>query len=90
MKVTTYTNLRQNLASLLDGVQEDHEPLLITRGNGRHAVVLSLDDFNAFQETAYLTSTPANARRLKESIAALRSGGPLVGKTAADLDRMAE
>lgn len=90
MKVTTYTNLRQNLASLLDSVEEDHEPLLVTRGNGRHAVVLSLDDFNAFQETACLASSEANARRLKESMAALRTGEALVGKTMDDLDRMAE
>jgi antitoxin YefM len=74
MKVTTYSNLRQNLASMLDSVHNDHEPLLVTRGSGNHAVVMSLEDFTAYQETLYLNSSKKNARRLKESIEQIKTG----------------
>ncbi len=89
MKVTTYSDLRQNLASMLDGVENDHEPLLVTRSNGRHAVVMSLEDFNAYQETLYLASGKANADRLNDSIAQARSG-QVVSLPLADLEKMAE
>lgn len=74
MKVVSYSDLRQNLSNYLDGVTNDHEAVLVTRKNNQTAVLLSLDDFNAFQETGYLLSSPANAARLKESIEQLNAG----------------
>jgi len=59
---------------MLDGVQADHEPLIVTRSNGNHAVVMSLEDFNAYQETLYLTASDENARWLKQSIEQIKSG----------------
>ena len=89
MKVTTYTDLRKNLATMLDKVHADHEPLIVTRTNGSHAVVMSLADFNAYQETLYLTGSKANARRLQESIEQIGKGQTVVTDLD-DLDRMAE
>ena len=74
MKHVTYSAFRNDLAKLLDKVAEDHAPLLITRQNGAPAVVMSLEDFSSWQETAYLMSSPKNAERLNESIAQLRAG----------------
>lgn len=74
MKVVSYSDLRQNLSSVLDGVVNDHETVLVTRKNNETAVLISLDDFNAYQETGYLLSSPANAARLKESIEQLNAG----------------
>ena len=71
MDSMSYTALRNNMASALDKVNDDHKPILITRRNGRPAVLISLDDYNACQETAYLMSSPANARRLNEAIDAV-------------------
>ncbi len=90
MKVTTYTNLRQNLASLLDSVEEDHEPLLVTRSNGSHAVVMSLADYNALNETDYLLSSPANADWLRESIRQMNQGDRAGATTVEELKRLAE
>ena len=90
MKVTSYTDLRRNLAAHLDRVSDDHEPLLVTRSNGAHAVVLSLEDYNALQETEYLLSDEANARHLRASLANARTGGKRVVRTLDDLKRMAE
>ena len=74
MKVVTYSDLRKNLATVLDGVIDDHSPVLVTRQNNQTAVLISLDDFNAYEETAYLMSSPANAAHLMKSIAQAKSG----------------
>ena len=53
---------------------QDHEPYIINRADHNHVVVMSLEDFNAWQETQYLLSTPANSERLLRSLASARSG----------------
>lgn len=52
----------------MNKVAEDRAPMLITRQNGKPAVMMSLDDYNALEETAYLLRSPKNAKRLIESI----------------------
>lgn len=68
MNIVTYSFFREKLAGFLDKVNEDHAPVLITRKNGKPAVLMSLEDFNAYEETAYLMSSPKNAERLLTSI----------------------
>ena len=74
MKSISYSAARENLASTMDRVCEDHEPTVITRKRDQAVVMMSLEDFNSLEETAYLTRSPANAKRLLESILALKSG----------------
>jgi antitoxin YefM len=74
MDAMTYSTARANLAGVMNRVCEDHEPLIITRNGEQSVVMLSLDDYKALEETAYLLRTPANARRLLTSIAQLNSG----------------
>jgi len=74
MDAITYTAARQNLAKTMDRVCSDHEPLIITRNNEQSVVMISLADYKALEETAYLLRTPKNARRLLEAIAELESG----------------
>ena len=74
MHAITYTEARNNLASTMDKVNDDHAPIIITRQNGQPAVLMSLDDFEAWQETDYLLRSPANARRLLESVNQDRTG----------------
>lgn len=64
MDAMTYTALRANLASTMDRVCDDHEALIITRNSDQAVVMLSLEDYKALEETAYLLRTPANAKRL--------------------------
>ena len=75
MKAITYTAARANLARTMDRVCQDHEPIIITRNSDQSVVMLSLDDYSALEETAYLLRSPANARRLLESVAELEQGG---------------
>jgi antitoxin YefM len=74
MEVVSYTHLRNNLASVLDKVYEDHNPVLITRQKGTPAILISLEDYNSFEETAYLMRSPENAKRINRSIEALEKG----------------
>lgn len=73
MDAITYSSARANLASTMDRVCSDHEPLIITRNGQQAVVMLSLEDYKALEETAYLLRSPANARRLLSSIAQLNA-----------------
>ena len=75
MKTTSYSELRKNLATMLDSVEADHEPVVITRDKGKPAAVLmSLEDFASYEETRYLLRSPANAERLLTAVDALDAG----------------
>lgn len=74
MDTMSYSSLRSHLASTLDKVNDDHKPVLITRQNGKPAVLMSLEDFQAFEETAYLMASPKNAERLNQAIADVEAG----------------
>ncbi len=74
MDAITYTAARANLASTMDRVCEDHEPMIITRNGQQSVVMMSLADYAALEETAYLLRSPANARRLIGAIDQLQSG----------------
>jgi antitoxin YefM len=58
----------------MDKVNSNHKPMLITRQNGKPAVLISLEDFHSYEETAYLMASPKNAQRLRESIAEAEAG----------------
>ncbi|MBK7463194.1 MAG: type II toxin-antitoxin system prevent-host-death family antitoxin [Betaproteobacteria bacterium] len=74
MDAMTYTSVRANLASTMDRVCEDHEALIITRNGEQAVVMLSLEDYKALEETAYLLRTPSNAKRLLSAAAQLSAG----------------
>ncbi len=75
MITTSSSDLRKNLSAMLDRVTSDHEPMVITRDKGKPSVVLmSLEDFAAYEETRYLLRSPANADRLLTSISELDQG----------------
>ena len=79
MRVTSYSELRRNLAAALDSVSADREPVIITRDRGKpSAVLMSLEDFASYEETRHLLRSPANADRLLESIAELERGEGVV------------
>jgi len=75
MKSISYTAVRSNLAKTMDSLCDDHNPVVITRKNERSVVMLSLEDYEALEETAYLLRSPKNMKRLVESLAQLESGG---------------
>ncbi|MEI8133290.1 MAG: type II toxin-antitoxin system prevent-host-death family antitoxin, partial [Leptolinea sp.] len=74
MNVIPYTQARINLAKTMDTVCDDHVPIVIARNRNRSVVIISLDDYQSLEETAYLLRSPKNAQRLIKSIAELESG----------------
>ncbi len=66
MNIMSYSSLRIHLADTLNKVNEDHAPVIITRQNGQPAVVMSLEVFRSYEETAYLMARPKNAERLNQ------------------------
>lgn len=75
MATISYSEVRSKLAETMEKVCDDHAPIIITRKNSRSVVMISLDDYEAIEETAHLLRSPKNARRLLESIAELVAGG---------------
>lgn len=68
MDIINYTEARNNLSWAMDKVCESHSPIAITRRNGKAVVMLSLDDYNAWEETMYLLRTENNKKRLLKAI----------------------
>ena len=74
MDAISYTSARANLATTMAHVCNDHAPIIITRKSEAPVVMMSLEDYNAMEETTYLLRSPTNARELLESIAELEAG----------------
>jgi antitoxin YefM len=74
MDAISYTAARANLAATMNRVCDDHEPLIITRNSEQAVVMMSLEDYKALEETAYLLRSTKNAQRLLASIAQLEAG----------------
>lgn len=70
----TSNQAKQQLDELIDRVILDAEPTILCNEQGKQAVLMSLDEFNSWQETLYLLSNPANAEHLRKSIEQANSG----------------
>ncbi|THF65343.1 type II toxin-antitoxin system prevent-host-death family antitoxin [Pseudothauera rhizosphaerae] len=74
MDALTFSYTRAHLAEVMRTVNEDRAPVLVTTQRGKPVVIMSLDDYNALEETAYLLRNPKGAKRLMESVEQLRAG----------------
>ena len=71
---TTYTNLRQNLSSVLDRVCDDQEVVFVRRRNRGDVALIPAEELSSLMETAHLLRSPANAKRLLSALREARSG----------------
>ncbi|MBN2895277.1 MAG: type II toxin-antitoxin system Phd/YefM family antitoxin [Campylobacterales bacterium] len=74
MQVVSLTEARSNLKALFDAVFYDHDEVIIHRKGKENVVVISMEEYNALKESDYLLSTPANRKRLLDSIAEFERG----------------
>ena len=74
MKAITYTAAREGLASTMDKVCRSRAPIVITRNRNQSVVMLSLEDYEQLEETAYLLRSPKNGQRLLSAIGSLERG----------------
>jgi antitoxin YefM len=76
MRAVTYSDAKKNLRALIQNVCKDSEPTIIVDSQSEdQAVLISLDDFQAMEETAYLLGTPANRAHLERSLKEAKNGG---------------
>jgi antitoxin YefM len=78
MTAISYTAARENLAATMDKVCDDHAPIVITRNREQAVVMMSLADYEALEETAYLLKSPKNAKRIMSAVAQLDAGKGVV------------
>jgi antitoxin YefM len=71
---TTYTALREKLASYLNRVTDDREVLFVRRRGARDVAIVPADELTGLMETAHLLRSPKNAERLAESLRELDRG----------------
>jgi len=74
MESISYTSVRSNLAKIMEQVCNDHAPIAITRKGAGSVVMISMEDYQALEETAYLSRSQKNMRRLIEAISELEDG----------------
>ena len=75
MEAHTYSYTRQHFAQVMTQVNEDHSPVVVTSQRGNPVVIMSLDDYHALEETAYLLRNSKGAQRLMDSVQELKNGG---------------
>ena len=74
MRAISYTTARNNLASTMKQVCDDHDPIIVTRKNNQAVILMSLEDYESLTETSRLLRNPRNAGRLLESIHQIEEG----------------
>lgn len=74
MRIVSFTDARNSLKAVLDGVVNDADTTVITRRDSEDAVVMSLDYYNSLMETVHLLRSPENVEHLSRSIAQYRAG----------------
>lgn len=86
MEIHSYTKARQNLARLMDEAGKGGR-VVIHRQGAKPVIMIALEDFEAMDETGYLLSSPANARRLQEAHEQFEKGDGMVFNSLDDMKR---
>jgi antitoxin YefM len=58
MRIGTYSEVRQNLAEILDQVVDDADKVVVTRPSREAAVIISLHEYESLKEASYLLARP--------------------------------
>lgn len=80
MIAANYSELRTDLKSYLDNVEDNNETLIVKRSNGKGAVIISLAEYNSMMETMHILSSKKNVERLNKSIQQMKDGKKVVKK----------
>ena len=81
---TTYTTLRERLASVLDQVANDQEVVIVRRRGAKDVALVPAEELASLMETAHLLRSPRNARRLLATLRRAKQGR----RKAGSLDKL--
>lgn len=84
MQAVSFSELRSRLKQIMDASADQHEAVLIKRPKGENMILMSQSDYESLKETAYLLSSEANAKHLRESLRSLKAGKILHKKLLED------
>lgn len=65
---TTYSNARNNLASLLEKVTDEQEIVIINRRGREDVAMVNASELSSLLETAHLLRSPKNSQRLLKAL----------------------
>ena len=88
MRTANYTDLRKNLKGYLDSVIDDSETVIINREGNEAVVMISLEEYNAIKETAYLMQSPEMMKAIRQGVSDVEAGRVVKqepGESIADL-----
>jgi antitoxin YefM len=68
METISYTKARNKFSDLMTQVCDNHNPVIVTRQKKQSVIMISVEDYNALEETSYLLQSPRNAERLNRTI----------------------
>jgi antitoxin YefM len=74
MRVKKFSEIQNNFTKTANELLRDHVPVIITGNFKQPVVMLSLEDFNSYEETFYLTKNPTNHKRLMASVENVKNG----------------
>ena len=74
MNTFSYATFYQQSAQILNSINDKHDPIQVTCQNGQSVVMMSLNNFKSYQETAYLMASSENALRLNQAMAQIEAG----------------
>ena len=74
MITATYSDLRSNLKDSLDRVVRDSDNVIVNRGGGSAVVIMSLEEYEAMQETAYVMSQPDLVEAIRQGDDDVKNG----------------
>ena len=74
MNTISMNQAQTNFQDVVHRVLHELTPTIVMAENGESVVMLPLNEYNAWKETLYLLSTPANASHLRQSIAEDKAG----------------
>lgn len=80
---TTYSSLRQNLATVLDQVVDQQDTVIVRRRGARDVALIPASELAGLMETAHLLRSPRNARRLMTALRRAKAGRIKPGTAAA-------
>ena len=74
MEVLNYTELRKKMKESLDSVSDDNNIVIVSRSKNKNVVLLSMDEYNSWNETMHLIKSDKNRKRLDEAITEMKKG----------------